>query len=447
MLASDPVLASQQIVDKSEIIDFMQNYPNKYSLWPVTISPQIKANFDYFIKMLSTIAEKVINYFLSFNAESFSVATGMPHLLHDLYRSKCQSLLSQRLIRYDVVFSTNILKLIEINCGSNIGGWQLDWLKPQFDAILAGQQQTRIFSLKSQNILKDMFRKLMDNIATLPEVDSSANILLYIGDEEYINSDIMKFIKSLFSEIAEKCSCQLKVASFNNWDELTFSADGETIHNHNRVDALICLSSQEIPNEVNIRLLRSYIVDKLVFPDSPLHRIIGNKSLIALIYQALDLHILTTKERRFIIEHIPASYCMDQPQVQYQNKSMLLQELLIKHQEDFVIKKALSFQGIDVFIGRDMDPLQWRSLIDKSATSQGWIAQQFCEPDNSRVCDPDHGVIDASLIWGIFDLGREYRGAFVRASTSSNIINSHAGAIEYAVREELPTKKKHLLVI
>jgi uncharacterized circularly permuted ATP-grasp superfamily protein len=145
---------------------------------------------------------------------------------------------------------------------------------------------------------------------------------------------------------------------------------------------------------------------------------------------------LSAEENDFIRRHIPFSARLQNEEVRWQGRRMRMDDLLSEYKDGLVIKKAHSFQGKDVHIGKFTSEEDWSGLIARLNGDSDWLVQEYCAADLVRAPDCAGKLTDYAAVWGIFDTGNSYGGAFVRgmaAGRGAGVINSAQGAVEFPV--------------
>jgi hypothetical protein len=424
-------------------IKAMQNYEHIYSNWPVVISQARVCEFDDFIKALPAVILKVIKLYYGKNFQDFADYINESPFV-------CEILLGMELdprdlsLRHDIIISDQRMKLLEINAGTSFGGWHLDWIYPSFVDVINSYESTAQWDLNNRAIVEAMFIAILNSIKRSGKAGAQGNVVIVLDNLSY-----GEYSDDIIDHLVQQCTFAQKKSYPNSQvicvshDALEFKINGEVYCQGKMIDAVIIPLYEGI--DVNLKsdfyfkLLNSMLKGKLVFPDSPVNLIIGNKNILALLYKAKDL--LTEKEQGFIESYIPWTTKLENETVNWKNQEVALNDLLFKQQEQFVLKRAHSMGGRDVFIGKDCSREEWQEAILDLRDDSNWLVQEYCEPDLMSVCYPAIGVTPVKTIWGIFDFGGNYSGAFVRATPSKEVkgpINSAGGAAELLVLEEAP---------
>ncbi len=101
---------------------------------------------------------------------------------------------------------------------------------------------------------------------------------------------------------------------------------------------------------------------------------------------------------------------------------------VLAHREDLVIKATASHGGLDVLAGWRTDPAEWRAKAER-ALGGPYIVQQRVRPvtEEFPVGDGSGRTEPVVLNWGVFLAGRGYGGSFIRG-----IADPEAGVVSLA---------------
>ncbi|WP_199609510.1 hypothetical protein [Flocculibacter collagenilyticus] len=407
----------------------------KMGAWPVVINTQMVNQFKDFNQRLPTLIVKALNSYFEGDANAFSA-----YLNEDpaCYAQVCnnQFNLNELLMRHDLCFSDNQLKLLEVNAGSDLGGWELDLLHagPLFAASKIPSQSWS--KLTHRNVLHTLMSRLCINLDKLSKKIKTGNIL-FITDKtnQATLPQLQLFIQSIFQQCKEYK--QGKVFLSCHPDELELSSNNQIHYQNHQMDAVLLLDFNFSNTTMN-KLKVSYQAGNLLFPDSDTHRLFGNKVLMALMHEKKTLSKFTEEEQAWVKRHIPWTAKLESEHVNYEGKDYALSDLLVEQKARLVLKKSNSMQGKDVVIGKDVTIAHWQQTIERVSKEAGWIVQEFCAPDLIFATDPE-GQLDTYVpVWGIFGFGESYGGGFTRAqrlSSGNGVVNAAKGAILHATLE------------
>ncbi|MBV6325520.1 hypothetical protein [Duganella violaceipulchra] len=435
-------------LDGAGVAASMRDYPYALSAWPVIISRQHIEQFQRFIDDLPRLCHKAVRCMFGDDAAAFARYLNVSEVEHAVLREHGLDLV-QMLNRHDIVFSDGVLKLIEVNAGSTIGGWQPGLLEPQLREVLGSYAATAQWALHHRQVLRGMMAAVHAAVLRCKPGRASGNLLVLIDDGRLAEVEMRKLYQDVFQggggplaggtlHFATDCSA------------LSFAADGAPQVGGAPIDAVLMAlpEGRPIPPHIHMRMIAAHLAGHIVMPDSPRYTWFGNKLLMALLHEPALQPQLSEAERALVARHIPLTMTMADTPQPWQGATWDKRELLLARREQFVIKKSHSLRGRDVFVGRYCTPERWAAVVAAQLGQADWLAQQYCAADLALAPDAEGQLIEYALIWGVFDLAGRYGGAFVRGmprGAGAGVVNSANGATEFAVLEE--TARQHRVTL
>lgn len=437
----------------STIPDVLGQFRFPVGAWPIVISQHVvRGHFDPLVAALPQIFYEAIRAYFRGDRNSFNAYFGWPRPLYDaLVRAPVD--MRDLLVRYDAVLGGQGLKLLEINCGSALGGWQLDYFQADVRARLESYAGIRDWNIGYRRVFHGMLRGLLAGILRRKPGKAQGHLLFHtslrsaFGDLTSQHGaagpgSFGKALQTAYDEIRPPALPRGRIVLFEDFAEIHFAPGGEVVVAGEAMDAVVLAGASitGVPEHVMGRLTIAYLSQHIVFPDSPLHRLLGDKRLFALVHECRTDGLLGAHEAALIENHVPWTARLRDTAVTLEGARVPLVPLLLEQKDAFVLKRADSYAGQHVVVGRGCDARQWQAAIARGQEEGLWIAQRFCEPGRLEVCGPGSAVAPHDLIWGIFSFGGEYAGAFVRARPSdghTGVINAESGATEFLVYEEV----------
>ena len=422
----------------------MQIYPYALSAWPVIISDERIAEFDDFISRLPALYLKAIKCMFGDDAAAFTRYLLEPTELHSLLMDTPLDV-TQMFNRHDVLYSQGNLKLLEVNSGTTIGGWQPGLVEIQFRQVLKEFPATADWDLHHRSVMDNLFKIVYAQMQRLNPAADNLNILLLLmlsDEERHLAAEWCSLLELIFQRAIgsfPKCG---KLVLFTDLERVEFPESGEVRFDGQQFDAILLPAPQYLTAHETVlkQLTRAHCARRIVMPDCELYTVFGNKMLMALLHEpALEPH-LSAHELDFIARHIPFTTPMQEKTLRWGGKESLLSDLLSSCKQDFVIKKSHSMQGRDVYVGKFIEQAEWDAIIQRHLGVEDWLAQQYCQADLALAVDASGELNTHAFIWGIFDGGARYSGAFVRGMATgpgNGVINSATGAVEFSVFEEV----------
>ncbi len=440
-LRRDPALGAVRFDIRHESVpEFLQGYPYIEGTWPVFITRQvIREQFEPLIDHMPRLLYSALRARFS-HGEAMAEYFGWPDLICQILE---QSEIDPRdlLMRFDAVLNRDGLKILENNCGTSTGGWHTDYFHLQMRARLVRFAQTHGVKFEFHPILPSLLKAVVGSILRHRPAGVSGNLLFHAtfssGGPKLAN--FLDSIQSVYDAVKPPELVKGRAIVFHDFSQIGFTSSGEVTVDGEIIDAILLGDAllTSMPQIVLNRLLGAQLRDLLVFPDSPLHLVLGNKGLLAVMHECRTAQLLDAEDCAFIERYIPWSVRLQDDEVLLEGAWVPLVRHLLEHKDNFVIKQFDLSAGRGIMVGRHVDAATWESMVrDCLEAKTRCIVQQFCAPGVQDLHDAELGIVPHSLIWGLYCSGAEYGGIWVRTDRGAGmrgVINSGMGASDMPV--------------
>jgi hypothetical protein len=436
-------------LDRDETIGFMRDYDRMYRVgtWPIILTS--KPVFDEFAANLPMLCYKIIKLAFGDDAKSFSRFFNLPSVLYHVLKDR-EIDFSEILIRYDGAFSGGEFKLMEINSGSAIGGWQLCWIANIFSEILARFPETASLGIRQSPVTAGIFNNVINMIRRRNARGATGSILWYWTDG-FVQQAAFEAAFAAHYDRIKPVDFEGTLQFLEDANEIEFTRSGLVVYRGRVIDAVMLPSSfyqydgdkikvPDFPKSLVVRLGSSHMAGQVSYPDSPFYTLLGSKRLLALLHSYKEDLRLEPLERQLLGKHVPWCHRMSDTTVDWRRERWRLQDLLRAGKDHFVLKKSASCQGKDVIVGARQTSQAWEQALVELTDPKDWIAQEYCVIDPIDYCPPLGEVMPHDFVWGVFASGNQHIGEFLRAvptGTGKGVINSAAGALEVPVFSEV----------
>ncbi len=441
-LRQDRELAAARFdIHHETVPDFLHEYPYSVGAWPIFVSRGIvREQFEPLIQAMPRLFREALHARFDDSA-AMTEYFGWPELVyHILEQAPVDD--ADLLVRYDAVLDASGLHLLESNCGSSAGGWQDDYFQLQMQQrlpCLAGSQPAHV---EYRPILDGLLRTLISGMLRRRQEDAGGHLLVhYSFPPGGLNPpNFRKSLQRIYDAIKPPQLTGGRIHILHSFEEIGFTDSGEVTAQGQVMDALILgdVLLTDIPSTTLNRLITAHLSERLVFPDSPFHALVSDKGLFALLHECADEGLLDPADGALVRRFVPWTFRLSNAQIVVEGVQVETLPHLLRHKDEFVLKRFSSNSGRYVVVGRDCDPGEWHGALRHALEEKRWIAQQFCAPGLLDVHDPECGVVPHAMIWGLFGYGGKYAGAFVRGdhgAVQRGVINSTTGAHEFPVFE------------
>ncbi|WP_160128173.1 hypothetical protein [Kordia antarctica] len=344
--------------------------------------------------------------------------------------------------RLDLMYTEDGFKVLEINIGSSIGGWQVQSFEKvirKFHPYLSNQENSNYFHSEDsqKNYVKFLIDKTLQHVKS---IENEVNIFINFGQDQHeeIDAKSLLFFNELLDVEFKKrgltgmaCSGKLSSLKLRN---------GNLYLGNTKIHSVILLVSDD--EEVPVDVFRSFLMDATYFPDHVGVTMYGDKRNLGLLRTLAEKSKFSEEDNELILDSIPWTAEIKKRDIIYKKETFDLIDFLRNHKDLMVIKSARGYQGKDVFIGKYVTNEEWEEAIQIGLQETDFIAQEFSDSINFKAPNKNNEWTSHKLVWGSFGFGNMYGGVWVRMSeveSNLGVINSATGAVEaivYELREE-----------
>ena len=428
-------------VSKNNVPELFKNYEYPVSSWPVIINQRIGNELNQLsIKLPQLIAQILELYFDNDTKRIADFYFGGNEMIAQ-FALMCHNKMVDIGCRLDLTYTKDGFKVLEVNTGSSIGGWQVQ----SFESIIRrlhtplGDSDV-VHKYKAKNTQVLYIRFLIDKIVQyVSNIDKEINVFFCIKESlgtELRDNSIVFFDELLQEELSKRGMNGRAISGDVSALKLV---DGDLVLGDKNIHGVLILSLDE-GKEIPPDLFRAFIMDKIYFPDHLGVSILGDKRNLSLLRELAMKNSFSPEDNELILKSIPWTAIVEKGNLMYQDKEYELSNLLIEYKDQFVIKDANGYQGKDVFIGKFSTDKEWEEALYSSLGNNNFIAQEFSDSLDFLAPDITNEWAPHKLIWGSFGFGKEYGGVWVRMSavkTDVGVINSATGAVEAIVYESI----------
>lgn len=338
--------------------------------------------------------------------------------------------------RCDFVHSPGRFMCLEVNVGSTLEGWQVHALEELFerDALVAAFREKEGLELTTVNPLSVMFQQIIRDV-TLKNIPRCDEINIAIVVDPHIvanlpkNRSLTAYFKRVY-RVALRASGLEGTVFFCAYPFESTERDGRYYVQGLQIHAV--LENTEVPSTQSI--VDVFQRGLIIFYNAPMCLLLGDKRNIALLsMHAEQSDLFNQEEQKTIQDHIPWTRILTPGKTNFGNRGFRLPEDLYQEPAKWVLKKALSYGGSDVHIGKHVAPDKWIDFVEAHTREGGWIVQQYHPSIPYLYHAEGKGIIAHDVIWGMFCFDNLFGGGYLRmvpCGTADGVINSARGATE-----------------
>jgi hypothetical protein len=349
------------------------------------------------------------------DVERYGLAVGFDPVQTRLARRTASGWPPPMVGRADLYRDRDGFKLLELNLGSALGGFQA----ADVNRFLLRSELVRAFAERERLTYADAMPLLADLLRGRPHLGRAPVVALTDWPDSFATWEpSLRAMAAQFHELgieAHVChvgqlrpdgrglaldGVHLDVA-FRYFGLAQATADPETLELFEPVASACERGQLEMFTPFTTTLLASKRA--LVLLSDERHRAAFSAAELALIDRVLPW----TRELR------------DGP-VEFEGATVDLRELCLRCRDSLVLKPGYLFGGVGVVPGWTVSEGEWTAALD-DAWNGPFIVQRRIVPEPEPFPDPDTGEMAPWLVlWGVFVAGRRYGGCFIRSSRDLN---------------------------
>ncbi|MEU8528438.1 MULTISPECIES: hypothetical protein [Streptomyces] len=331
-----------------------------------------------------------------------------------------------RSARADLYREEDGFRLLELNGGSPLGGWDIALLneallREPYTASFA--QEHRLDFTDGIDVLRNLWHE------SFPGPDPSTNpvVALLEWPESYpvMERHLRRMAGLLAAHGVEAVPCHL--------GQVEYRADGIHVAGR-RIDVVhrwFVINDVVTAGDAALLAPLSEAADRgLVHLFTPLeNEVYGTKAALALLSDQRNRSLFDRAELEVIDVLLPWTRLVRDEKVEVAGERVDLLRHALAHREDLVLKASSSHSGLDVLAGWETSADEWAGRIS-AAVDGPYILQRRVRPVAEDFPAPGGGPVEpAVLTWGVFLAGRGYGGAYLRGTTDldSGVISSGRG--------------------
>lgn len=437
----DYAVAKGHCMGPADLLDdslppLFRNYQYPLHPWPWFLGAEMRKILEECACQVPLLVHRAVEVEFGDDYERLGAYFRMPELIAQLYIDMKLDP-SQLMHRTDAILTEDGLKIMEINAGSNIGGWQIQWMDGQYRKHPSLQPFFGQVRCESKDIPLGYMTQIIENAQAVSGHTDAIHAFVLVPADFLDIPDSQNTINRVFQAAAEKCGCSGVMHFASNYDALKFTPAG-VFFDGQRITAIVSSFPGDNGPEQPKMLFRAYLGGQVAWPDNPFIATIRDKRSLALLHKHKQNPAFSDHERRLIDYFIPWGIEAGPKEVDFKGRQVDLETLLLQERQQFVIKVAAGAQGNDVYVGKFKTDDEWARVVRQAMSEPGWLVQEFCGSLPFYGQSGDWGYELHDVVWGIFGFGKKYGGCWLRLmkrGDSDGVINSAKGAQETIVYE------------
>lgn len=345
---------------------------------------------------------------------AFATAVGMSSTQADLVLRGSVDELAP-LSRADLYRETGGFRVMELNTGSSLGGWQMG----EFARALVQDAEFAEFTAAEGLVYPDPLARITEVLRRqAPSLEGIERPLLAITDwpEGFEKSKCwMEFVVPAFERLGfEAVVCHLGDLSYEN---------GDVVHEGRKVDVVYRMFLPgEMPDEPRTYDLVNPLLDAVeagkVELFAPLDcELYGNKGSLAMLSDERNRAVFTETERELIDRILPWTRFVRDEKVTFGGEKIDLLPYAIANKDHLVLKPTLLYGGVGVTPGWTTDQKEWVAKL-REAVDGPFVLQHRLLPTTERFLSEDGETCeDMAVAYGTLMVDGRYAGTLARGVT------------------------------
>jgi len=418
--------------------------------WPILVAPEKARAMGELATVLADIArtvhERVFGDDLKALADYFELPGG--EVMAELVLCEPNGI-DRALYRGDFIETRDGFKLIEMNAGSGMTGWNLSPLAslyPRVPAIARFLDRAGL-SLRTPDSLGATLAHLVAGARSVPGLceGSEVNVAIPISvrEEDIYNPAADAWMTEKYGEAlaaavpaGERLSGEVH---FCDYGDLSFDR-GRVFLGGRRIHSLLEQRISDGP--ARRQATGAFKAGLLDLYTGPATQIIMDKRILVLLSEHADSDRFSERERAVISSAVPWTRRVAREEVDFGGRRVFLPDLLERERAGLVLKKAYSHSGKHVVLGRATADDEWRRHVATALAAEdgAWVVQEAVESVPYSLLDAARGPVDNDAVWGLLSFGGGFQGGYLRTLPKERdaVINHFHGARSLPFLEAVP---------
>jgi len=434
---TDNSFPSRIDTNDASVPDAFKNYKYQVTSWPVLINKQMTEELKEMSLKIPGLMQKIPALYFEDDIKKIADFYFEGNEMLAEFAMMCHAKKLEIGCRLDLTYTQDGFKILEVNIGSSLGGWQIQ----NFETVIRRNHpelsdKDKKDNYKAKNTMPIYMKFLVEQIIkSVGSKNKTLNLFVDMRDmeDEFEKKQSLDFFDNFFRQELEKQDLKGEACT-GNMDSMEL-IDGNLCLGDKIIHGIIVLTMDA---NVTPAVFRAFMMDKVYLPDHIGLSMLGDKRNLSLLLELAQKGKFSPEENTLILKSIPWTSFVENKKTIFKNNEHDLPELLKSNKEQFVIKASRGYQGKDVFIGKFSNDSEWNEALETALKSGAFIAQEFSDSLDFSAPNGQNEWTAHKLIWGAFGFGNTYGGVWVRMSevkTDVGVINSATGAVEAIVFE------------
>lgn len=418
-----------------------KTYPFDIQPWPILVDQKWVGEMSECAVAIDRLTKSLFQRYFHDDTARISAFLSLKEEEVGLMFSKPNGM-AEAISRADCLLAKDGFKCMELNCGSNLSGWEMDYLGKTVLMDAANQAFFKEYGLKVS--YRKSIQAVMGHLVALgcrhDTFDGKTlNVAVTLPAlHEGVYSDIHNpwiYKNAFMEELARQRPGVRGRLLPCHISDIKTEGDRLSVHGH-QLNAIYEQHGDATPFSV-IRASKAGGVELVTGPASAL---LLDKRLLALLSQYARGGMFDDQERALIEKYLPWTRLANTKEIDYGGQQVSMADLLANHKENLVLKDGTSGGGKGVYVGRYCPADRWEAAAREAMADSRFIVQEFISSEPFVFQNGEDGYCPQDLAWGFVTVNGSFEGAYLRMMPvgAGGIVNAAQGASEGVALEIEP---------
>jgi len=428
-VAAHPEAARQASYDL--VIKDFEKYPYTIQPWPTFVDKACTAELEACACAMDQVLKDVFFRYFDFDAARIAEFHQGDLDTISFFLSEPDGI-DASVARVDALLTAEGFKCVEVNLGSGLGSWDLSvicqWYRDQpLIKRFAAEQGIEISWPDSAALFLDHMVAEVEE-AGIAEDEVNLGILVAPPEHPMHNWHSPVLLKQAYERV-KSLGESPSTGRLILFDRNSYRVEDNRVFVGNvRIHAVAEQHEQGTPSD----LFRCFKAGGTVLFSGPPTNLLCDKRYLPLLSSLLETDFLEPEERTAIERFLPWTRMVTPGSVRFGEATGSFDRVLQAEKDRLVLKRVDTSSGEDVVVGPFASTRVWETTVGRALAEGNWIAQTYLPSEPMTYLHPEQGPILHDLAWGLFAIGGQYGGAFLRIMPQGGdgVINSDKGAQE-----------------
>lgn len=319
-----------------------KDYKYPVTAWPVLINKEMADELKEMSLKIPRLLQKIPALYFEDDIKKIADFYFEGNEMQAEFAMMCHSKNLEIGCRLDLTYTQDGFKILEVNVGSSLGGWQIQ----NFETVIRRNHRelsdrNKKDNYKGKNTLELYMKFLVEQIIkSVGSKNKTLNLFVDMRDveDEFEKKESVEFFDVFFRQELDKQGLKGKAIT-GNMDSIEL-IEGNLCLGDKIIHGIIILTMDA---NVTPAVFRAFMMDKVYLPDHIGLSMLGDKRNLSLLLELAQKGKFSPEENELILKCIPWTSFVENKKTIFKDKENELTELLKNNKEQFVIKASRGY--------------------------------------------------------------------------------------------------------